>query len=646
MLRLDRPGRRGPVGAAAALLIAVAPAGAEPRVRGEAQSYALSLVDADIASVADQVLGQTLRIPYTIDPGVTGKITLRVERRLTREQLLGVFEQALAQNGAALVQTAQGTMAIVPRAKANSVRSVELARSRTGAGYHEVAVTLRFAVPSEVAKVLAATGAGDVVLHTDDRLGLIVLGGTSEEVNAARQTLALFDRSRLSASRVRIVGLQAASPDAVAGDLERLVKAADLGGAAIVPMQQLNAVVLLARSPALLDELQDWVLRLDRPPTNEPTTLWIYRPNNVPAESLAEALRALTTTQSKTTVPGAAVAPTSKTSPEAMAAAAGALQPYQAGEPQTQVSAGDVTTEFNSDILRVSVERTTNSLLVMAPASRWRSLKTALDQLDRPPDQILIEATVLEVTLNRDFRFGVDWSYVGKNGKVSVTQSQFQNGAVRPVYPGISLTYLNGGVTAVVDALSERTDVEVVSAPKLMALNNQSASLQVGDQVPVIVQQAQGTAAAGAPLVVSTDYRDTGVILKIKPRINGEHSVLLDLSQEVSNVAPTITSGIDSPTIQQRKFDSSLQIEEGETIALGGLISSRRSKGDVGVPLFSRIPIAGSIFKTSTRSGARTELIVLLSARIIRAGQAHPDQAEGLKEEMGEIRKRELRQSR
>jgi len=643
MLRLDRPERRALAGAAGALLIATAPAGAEPRVHGGAQYYALSLVDADIASVADQVLGESLRIPYTIDPAVTGKITLRIERRLTRDQLLGVFEQALAQNGDALVQAANGTMAIVPKAKANSIRSVETARGRIGAGYHEMAETLRYAVPSEVAKVLAATGAGDVVLHTDDRLGLIVLGGTSEELATARQTIALFDRSRLSNSHVRIVTLQAASPDAVAVDLERLAKAADLGGAAIVPMQQLSAVVLLARSTALLDELQDWALRLDRPATNEPTTLWIYRPNNVPAEALAEALRALTTTQSKTTIPSAAVTPMTKPSPEAMGAAAGALQRYPTGEPQAQAASGDVTTEFNSDVLRVSVERTTNSLLVMAPASRWRSLKVALDQLDRPPDQILIEATVLEVTLNRDFRFGVDWSYVGKNGKVSVTQSQFQTGAVRPVYPGISLTYLNGGVTAVVDALAAKTDVEVVSAPKLMALNNQSASLQVGDQVPIIVQQAQGTAAAGAPLVVSTDYRDTGVILKSKPRINGVHSVLLDLSQEVSNVAPTTTSGINSPTIQQRKFDSSLQIEEGETIALGGLISSSRSNGDVGIPLLSRIPIAGSIFKTNTRSGARTELIVLLSARIIRAGQPHPHQAEGLQEEMREIHKRDLK---
>jgi general secretion pathway protein D len=206
----------------------------------------------------------------------------------------------------------------------------------------------------------------------------------------------------------------------------------------------------------------------------------------------------------------------------------------------------------------------------------------------------------------------------------------------------VSLTYINGGITAVVDALSARTDVEVVSAPKLVALNNQSATLQVGDQVPIVVQQSQGTVSAGAPLVVTTEYRDTGVILKIKPRINGEHSVLVNLSQEVSAVAPTTTSGIDSPTIQQRKFESSLALPEGITVALGGLISSVRSNDNVGVPLLSRVPIAGSLFKTNTKSGRRTELIVLLTAKIIRAGQASTADVEDLKRSMGEIRERGL----
>jgi len=603
-----------------------------------AQGYSLTLVDADVASVANEVLGETLRIPFSVDPAVTGKITLRVERKLTRDQLLSVFETALAENGVAMVRRADGSIALVPANKARGVRGVQSGRGRGSAGYQVVAEALRFATPSEVAKVLSATGA-DIVVHADDRLGLLVLGGTSEEIRAAEETIAVFDRNKLSDARMRVVTLRTASPVPVAADLDRLVKAADMSGVAVVPMVQLNAVVVLARSESLLDQMENWAARLDRPSTEEPTSLWIYRPNNIAADALAEALRALDSTSSRPLDPAASVTPS-----QARTSGGGGTEPG-ADPVRSLAPANEPTTGFTADALKVSVERSTNSLLVMAPASRWRSLKSALEQLDRAPDQVLIEATVLEVTLNRDFRFGVDWSYVNKTGSLNITQSQFPSGAIRPVYPGVSLTYINGGITAIVDALSARTDVEVVSSPKLVALNNQSATLQVGDQVPIVVQQAQGTAAAGAPLVVTTEYRDTGVILKIKPRINGEHSVLLDLSQEVSAVAPTTTSGIDSPTIQQRKFESSLAISEGVTVALGGLISSVRSNDDVGVPLLSRVPIAGSLFKTNTKSGRRTELIVLLNAKIIRAGQASDADVEALKRPMGEIRERGLNEA-
>jgi len=630
MRPVDRASLRGAV---CAIMVASALA-AQPAAAASSPGYSLTLVDADIASVANEVLGETLGIPFSVDPAVSGKITLRVERKLSRDQLLSVFETALAQNGVAMVRRVDGSIALVPAGKARGVRGVQAGRGG-GAGYQVVAETLRYATPSDVAKVLGATGA-DIVVHADDRLGLLVLAGTSEEIRAAEQTIAIFDRNRLSDARMRVVTLRSAAPGPVAADLERLVKAADLSGVAVVPMAQLNAVVLLARSQNLLDQLQTWADRLDRPSTEEPTSLWIYRPNNIAADALAEALRALDSTSGRPLNPAASVTPGFPRTPVAGSAeAVGELGPET-------TSANEPSSGFAANALKVSVERSTNSLLVMAPASRWRSLKAALEQLDRAPDQVLIEATVLEVTLNRDFRFGVDWSYVSKTGSLNITQSQFPSGAVRPVYPGVSLTYINGGVTAVVDALSARTDVEVVSAPKLVALNNQSATLQVGDQVPIVVQQAQGTVAAGAPLVVTTEYRDTGVILKIKPRINGEHSVLLDLSQEVSAVAPTTTSGIDSPTIQQRKFESSLSLAEGVTVALGGLISSVHSNDNVGVPLLSRVPIAGSLFKTNTKSGRRTELIVLLTAKIMRAGQESSPETEALKRSMGEIRERGL----
>lgn len=597
--------------------VIVVPSGVMAAPRSTAHSYSYSFADADIPSVANEILGVALKLPFTVDPAVTGKMTMRVQRRLTSEQLLEVFESALAANGVAMLRTG-GQVLLLPRAKAKE--SGARTRLRGGGmrpGYQIVAEPLDYATPSEIAKLLSASGPPDIVVQADDKLGLLVLGGSSAEITAAETTISLFDRSGLADARMRMVPLTSASPAAVAADLERLMQAAGISGAKVVPARQLNAVIVLAKSRAAVDQLSAWVTRFDRPSLEEASTLWVYRARNVQAESLADALRSLSQ----------------------QGGGSSRASPAPSGEAATseQTPAPGGSNALDPDQLRVSVEKASNSLLVMAPASRWNSIRRALEQIDRAPDQVLIEATILEVTLNNDFRLGVDWTLLSGNGKLGATLSNTTSGVVAPTYPGVSLTYLNGGVRAVVDALSAKTNVQVMSAPKLVALDNQSASLQVGDQVPVVVQRAQSTNAPGAPLVVTTEYRDTGVILRIKPRINGDHTVLLDLSQEVSGVAKTTSSGIDSPTIQQRKFQSSLEVRDDQTVALGGLISTTNSIDEGGVPLLSSIPLAGHLFKTSNKTKRRTELIVLLSARILRSAQADHQEVDELKASMIEI---------
>uniref|UniRef100_UPI0037C9111D type II secretion system protein GspD n=1 Tax=Phenylobacterium sp. TaxID=1871053 RepID=UPI0037C9111D len=189
---------------------------------------------------------------------------------------------------------------------------------------------------------------------------------------------------------------------------------------------------------------------------------------------------------------------------------------------------------------------------------------------------------------------------------------------------------------AAVSALGSRTNIEVVSAPKIIALDNRTARLQVGDQVPVVTQSAQTTTPDRGALVNTVDYRSTGVILNVTPRITGGDRVVLDVSQEVSSVGRTSTSGIDSPTIQQRRFESTLVLEDGGTVALGGLISTTRSNNNSGVPWLKDVPGVGGLFSTRNRDQSRSELIVLLSARIIgdkaSAGRAMADLAADMTE--------------
>ncbi len=272
----------------------------------------------------------------------------------------------------------------------------------------------------------------------------------------------------------------------------------------------------------------------------------------------------------------------------------------------------------SADGVRIGVSHESNTLIITAPASKWLQIKKILDEIDRTPGQVLIEASILEVTLTNELQLGVDWQVVGAGGKLNVANIGNAAAAVAPSFPGFSLTYLDKNIQTAVNALKSVTEVEVISAPKIIALDNHVAKLEVGDQVPVTVQASQSTATPNAPLVASTEYRDTGVILSVTPRISGDDKVILDIDQEVSSVAKTTSSGIDSPTIQQRRLQSSLMLRDGASVALGGLISDNRTKTNSGLPWAKDLPVIGAAFRTTDHSVNRTELIVLITAKIIK----------------------------
>ena len=171
----------------------------------------------------------------------------------------------------------------------------------------------------------------------------------------------------------------------------------------------------------------------------------------------------------------------------------------------------------------------------------------------------------------------------------------------------------------ILQALSELTRVQVLSSPNLLVLNNQSARIQVGDQVPIATQSAVSTISPGAPQVNSIEYRDTGVILNITPRVNASGLVLLDMAEEVSNANTTTTSSISSPTISQRRVRSSVAVSDGQTIVLGGLIQDLRTQNKNGVPFLQDIPVLGWLFGTHSNGLTRTELIVLITPHVIRS---------------------------
>jgi general secretion pathway protein D len=591
-----------------------------------AQTYTFAFKDAELSLVAEEILGRALGLSYTIDPSANAKISLRVERRLTRPQLLATFEAALATNDIAMVRQGD-TLLLTARAKARAGTGVRATPEGRGlAGYEVVSVPLSFATPSEVAKAFQAVGSGNVVVYADDASNLLVLGGTPNELEAALQTLKVFDRGGLQGSRIRWFQMNHASATVLSTELSQVLQASGANGVSIVPLRRLNGVFAFARTDAVLDEVGRWVERLDIPSRDEAASLWVYRPRNVSADSLSRTLGM---------VLGGGSGGVSTAPQQPGAATAGGGQPIAPAAAAVSGTLGD-------DEVRVGVDQESNTLLISAPPAQRAQIQRILDEIDTTPSQILIEASILEVTLTDEFRMGVDWSALGAGGKLTVTSTNSASGSVAPTLPGFAISFIDDDIRAAIDVLGGKTDVEVISAPKIVALDNRPARLQVGDQVPIVVRSSQADSTNDAPVIATVEYRNTGIILEVTPRINGENRIMLTITQEVSSVSRTTTSGIDSPTIQQRRMESSLLIRDGGVVALGGLISSTRNKSDSGVPLLKDVPFLGSLFKTQGTDGRRTELIVLLKATIMRDDEGVERVMKDLLADMTEVQARGL----
>jgi general secretion pathway protein D len=249
-------------------------------------------------------------------------------------------------------------------------------------------------------------------------------------------------------------------------------------------------------------------------------------------------------------------------------------------------------------------------------------------RIDIMPVQVRIDATIAEVTLNDQLTYGTQFFF--RNGGLNSLLS-FANplaGAALPTVtsaiagslPGFVLSSpTNGGASAAIAALQAVTRVNVLSSPQLLVMDNQTARMQVGNLVPYLSQTSQSSITAGAPVINSINYQPTGVILQITPRVSAEGMVTLDVSQEVSDVASqTTTAGITSPTFLARNVISRVAIQNGQTIGLAGLIRDSESRGNQGIPWLKDVPLLGLLAGEQSNTRTRTELIVLITPRVIQ----------------------------
>jgi general secretion pathway protein D len=446
----------------------------------------------------------------------------------------------------------------------------------------------------------------------------VIIRGSSEERAAARQLIERFDVDTLADMNFQLFRLENVDADTLLSELERIFAPPyDIIGSRvrIVPLGRLRSVLAIANDRADIARIEPWIRRLDAGGSGK-RKLYSYVVQNGRARDLAAALQlVLGSGGGEQNVDGSPTPPSQQQPP--IVSELGRSEPSEAIAPQSPLPGSSTPVLAGGAGPRVVPNEPNNSLLIYANGEEYEFIREALDKLDQPVAQVLIEATLAEVTLSNDLRFGVNFRVF--DGNDSVTNSGTGGGTPASVFPGFSVSVIGSTASAVLNTLQSKTNIRVLSAPKLIVLNNQTATLQVGDQVPIVIQQAQSVAAPGAPIVNTIELRDTGVILKVTPRVNDSGTITLDITQEVSDVAETTSSGINSPTIQQRRLATTVSTRTGQMIALGGLIRDRTSRTKSGIPLLSQIPIVGALFGQHVNTGSRTELIMLLTPTIIRS---------------------------
>ena len=644
-------------------------------VEASAGGYTLNFDNAPVSNVAKTVLGDVLGVGYVIDPRAQGSITLSSGRPVAKKDMLFVLENALHENNLNMMRDASGYR-IVP-ANDGGAGAVDRAGASADVepGYGMTVIPLQYVSGTTLTKLLEGFAARPGALRTDPAGKILIVVGTGSERQSALDTVRSFDVDWLQGQSVGMYPVQNSTPEPVVRELEKIMDTGDSGlGHGLVkfePVPRLNSILVVASKPELLRAAARWISKLDEP-TAASSSVKVYKVRYGEAKQIAQMLQQIFVLGA-----GSAEAPTNEIAPSSGAKALTTVERLTGGQPNNannpaplgagantrgaaaQFGAGPVAT-LNAELsslglgqgaagggpqllpnVRITADTVNNSVLIYANADEYKIVERTLNQLDRPRLQVAIEVTIAEVTLNEQLNYGVQFflhSGAFSNtltGQIpSVANNALGTNAVGPALSG-GLNVIMGNALSprvVINALHQLTNVKILSNPSLVVVDNGEATLEVGDQIPISTGSATVLSANNA-VVNTVDYKNTGIILHVQPRVNSNGSVLLNIDQEISSVPPDSSPSL-TPTISDRKVSSEISVVSGQTVLLAGLIQDQQEKTREGIPMLNQIPYVGSAFGTTGKSQVRTELIIFIRPQIIRDGVDASMVAEELRSKM------------
>lgn len=614
-------------------------------------TFTVNVDQASLAESAKLILGETLGYSYILDPRVQGSVTLVSNRPLKARELLSAFEAALRLSGAALIKSDGGFKIVaLQEVLEGEMGTADLGKA-VSPGFGVNAIPLRYVAPATIMELVDSFIARSGSVRASKVGNMILIRGPAEERRALVDVVLSFDVDWMKSQAANIAILENGRAEDVAAKLQEIFEedtaAAGPNAVKVVAVPRINGVIVIANSRAKVRRALVWIRRLDQQSITDPN-FYVYAVQNGNAVELAKILNS---TFGEGADPGATaeVAPDRPAVEVSMDTEAAAPQQDQANQsdpsqPKPDLTTSSISAKDNSQSfslgggVRITANPANNTIVIRATPRDYRKIHATLRQIDAPATQVLINTTIAEVTLNDELRYGVQAYF--SNGSVgggffdSTAAAPLQGVLkLRPKLPGFN--FFLGSISdpqLMIDALSGVTKVRIVSSPSLLVLENETATIKVGDQVPV---QTQTLVTDGGNTTNSFEYRDTGVILKVKPRVNASGMITIDLGQELSAVTSrTLLTAGSNPTFTQRAINSKVSVNDQQTVLLGGLISGQEERGRNTIPGANKVPVLGDLVGTTRNTAERTELIVFITPKIIRNGEEAALESRELRDKM------------
>lgn len=639
-------------------------AGAPRPTGGGGGDVSFNFENQPIQAVVKAILGEMLQENYIIAPNVGGNVTFSTSRPIRADQAMSVLETLLSWTGNTLVYE-NGRYTVLQLKDALPGKLTPRFGGVEGRGYEVRVFPLRYVSPTQMANLLKPYAKPEAIINADTSRSMIVMAGTPSELDNYRRTIETFDVDWLKGMSIGVFALQHQEVAKLLPQLSELFgpegESPLAGMFRFIPLEQGNSLVVITPNPEYLAQAEDWLNRLDTGATENSNQLYVYNVKNIKSPDLAGYLNEIFLGASPSSGSSSRSRTSGSVGPGQRAVTIGGLggaggslsgsrgalneRPQPTSTPAaTTPAAGATPGVENQPTIRISAIEENNQLMVMASPAEWNSIQSAIRKLDISPLQVQIEARILEVSLSGDLQYGVQWWFQGlqgtgnnyQNGDPYVRPYDRQRGLLGAAGPGTAGTifssYLNSKFEVALSALEKSGNAKALAAPSLVVANNQEAQINVGTQIPVVqtfynpglglVNPGTGTGTGGTTGVNnygnsgSVQYLNTGVILSVTPRVNPGGLVYLDIQQEVSNPG-TPAQGSSNPPINQRQLQTQIAVQSGETLLLGGLIQENNTYSDSSVPLLGKIPVLGKLFGSTTKHTDRTELIVLITPRVI-----------------------------